>query len=111
MTATGRISYADPQRVPVDVPSIPAYSLADHPESEAPSMRIFLGALSVMSLLLAAKRFYLSEDTGYDIGALFLLLIGIQLFVAAILVHEHQQSRSSKQPAATEREERKEDNS
>jgi hypothetical protein len=59
-------------------------------------MRIFLGVLSALSLLLAARRFYLSENVGYDIGALFLLLIGIQLFVAALLVHEHQESRARK---------------
>jgi hypothetical protein len=61
-------------------------------------MRIFLGVLSAISILLATRRFYLSEDTGYDIGALFLLLIGIQLLVAAALVHEQQQSRTTKPP-------------
>lgn len=60
-------------------------------------MRIVLALLSVIALLLATRRFYRSEDTGYDIGALFLLLIGIQLFVAAILVHEHQQTRGPRQ--------------
>jgi len=58
-------------------------------------MRIFLGLLSAISLTLATRRFYLLEETGYDIGALFFLLIGVQLLVAAVLVHEHQQSRRS----------------
>jgi hypothetical protein len=61
-------------------------------------MRIFLSILSFVALFLAARRFYLSENVGYDIGALFLLLIGIQLFVAAVLVHEHQQARRPKPP-------------
>jgi len=65
-------------------------------------MRIFLGVLSALSLLLAARRFYASEDIGYDIGALFLLLIGIQLFIAAVLVHEHQQARKPKSPPAAD---------
>ena len=60
-------------------------------------MRMVLALLSVIALLLATRRFYRSEDTGYDIGALFLLLIGIQLFVAAMLVHEHQQARGPRQ--------------
>ncbi len=60
-------------------------------------MRIVLALLSVIALLLATRRFYRSEDAGYDIGALFLLLIGIQLFVAAMLVHEHQQASGPRQ--------------
>jgi len=71
-------------------------------------MRIFLGVLSVLSLLLASRRFYISESAVHDIGALFLLLIGIQLFVAAALVHEHQQNRTPKSPASTDRGESKE---
>jgi len=71
-------------------------------------MRIFLGALSVLALLLSARRFYIAESTSHDIGALFLLLIGIQLLIAAALVHEHQQSRTQKPPASTDRQEGKE---
>ena len=72
-------------------------------------MRIFLSILSGLALLLSARRFYLTEHVGYDIGALFLLLIGIQLFVAAVLVHEHQQSRGPKSPPATDSTQSKEE--
>ncbi|MBI3355561.1 MAG: hypothetical protein HY038_02085 [Nitrospirae bacterium] len=71
-------------------------------------MRIFLGVLSALSLLLAARRFSLSENTGYDMGALFFLLIGIQLLIAAALVNEHQQDHRPKSPASTDKGEGKE---
>lgn len=59
--------------------------------------------------MLAARRFYLSENVGYDIGALFLLLMGIQLFIAAVLIHEHQQTRGPKSPPATDSTQSKEE--
>lgn len=66
-------------------------------------MKIFLGVLSALSLLLAGGRFYVSESAVHDIGAVFLLLIGIQLLIAAALVHELQQNRTPKSPALTDR--------
>jgi hypothetical protein len=45
------------------------------------NMRIFLFTLSIVSLLLAAHQFSLTEQTGQFKGALFLLLIGIQLLI------------------------------
>jgi hypothetical protein len=49
-------------------------------------MRIVLLGLSALAIGLATRRFYLTEHIGYDVGALFLLLVGIQLLVAAILL-------------------------
>ena len=63
-------------------------------------MRIFLGVLSALAFLLASRRFYRSENVGYDIGGLFLLLIGIQLLIGAALFHEHHESRTPKGSAS-----------
>jgi len=57
-------------------------------------MRIFLFVLSIISLLLAAHQFALTEQTGQFKGALFLLLIGIQLLIAAALISQHQEERA-----------------
>ena len=62
-------------------------------------MRMFFGVLSAVAFLLASRRFYLTESVGYDISGLFLLLIGIQLFVAAAIFHEQHESRKPKPPA------------
>ncbi len=70
-------------------------------------MRIFLLVLSVLSLLLAAHRFSLAEGTGQLKGGLFLLLIGIQLLIAAALVGDHRDDRAPKSPASTEKNDRK----
>ena len=72
-------------------------------------MRIFFGVLSVVAFLLASRRFYLTENIGYDIGGLFLLLVGIQLFVAAAIFHEHHESRQPKPPVSAERTDRAEE--
>lgn len=61
-------------------------------------MRIFLFAFSIVSLLLAAHQFALTEQMGQFKGALFLLLIGIQLLIAAALVHEHREERPRRLP-------------
>ena len=66
-------------------------------------MRIFLSVLSALALLLAARRFHISENTGHDIGALFLLLIGIQLLIAAGLIHRRQQDRTQRLPGSTDK--------
>jgi hypothetical protein len=65
-------------------------------------MRIFFGVLSALVFLLASRRFYLTESFGYDIGGLFLLLVGIQLFVAAAVFHEHHERRKPKPPVSVE---------
>jgi len=57
-------------------------------------MRIFLFVLSIISLLLAAHQFTLTEQTGQFKGALFLLLIGIQLLIAAALISQHREERA-----------------
>lgn len=65
-------------------------------------MRIFFGVLSAVAFLLASRRFYLTEHVGYDIGGLFLLLVGIQLFVVAAIFHEQHESRKPKPPDSAE---------
>jgi len=65
-------------------------------------MRVFFGILSALAFLLASRRFYLTESVGYDIGGLFLLLIGIQLFIAAVVFHEQHESRKPKPPASSQ---------
>lgn len=64
-------------------------------------MRIIFLGLSVLAILLAGRRFALSEQIGYDVGALFLLLSGIQLLIAAAVFHEQHESRTPKPPAST----------
>jgi hypothetical protein len=49
-------------------------------------MRIFLFVLSIISFLLAAHQFALAEQMGQFKGALFLLLIGIQLLIARLFL-------------------------
>lgn len=71
-------------------------------------MRIFLYALSALSLLLAAHRFYLAEHTGQHKGGLFFLLIGIQLLIAAALISGHREEHTSKSQTSKEKEDRKE---
>lgn len=65
-------------------------------------MRLFFGVLSAVAFLLASRRFYLTESVGYDIGGVFLLLVGIQLFVAAVIFHEHHETRKPKPPVSVE---------
>lgn len=69
-------------------------------------MRIILFVLSIVSLLLATRQFSISEQTGEFKGALFLLLIGIQLLIAAALISEHREERMKKSSASEEREKR-----
>lgn len=71
-------------------------------------MRIFLFVLSVVSLLLATRQFSLAEQTGQYKGALFLLLIGIQLLIASALISEHREERTRKSSASSDKGNRKE---
>ncbi|MDH5641777.1 MAG: hypothetical protein OEY28_10825 [Nitrospira sp.] len=59
-------------------------------------MRIIFLGLSLLAILMASKRFTRFETVGYDSGALFLLLIGIQLLVTAAIFYDHHESRTSK---------------
>lgn len=69
----------------------------------ASDMRIFLFIISITSLLLATRQFSLAEQTGQYKGALFLLLIGIQLLIAAALISEHREERTRKSSTSTNR--------
>lgn len=69
-------------------------------------MRIFLFVLSIVALLLATRQFSISEQTGQFKGALFLLLIGIQLLVTAALISEHREERTKKSSTLEEKGER-----
>ncbi|MCP9463666.1 MAG: hypothetical protein QXI19_09670 [Candidatus Caldarchaeum sp.] len=61
-------------------------------------MRIVLLGLSALAVGFATRRFYLTEHVGYDIGALFFLLVGIQLFVAAMLFGERSDAQDHPSP-------------
>ena len=71
-------------------------------------MSIFLFLSSALSLLLSAHQFSITEHTGQNRGALFFLLIGIQLLITAALVHDHREDRATKSPTSTEKEDGKE---
>ena len=71
-------------------------------------MRIFLFLSSALSLLLSAHQFSITEHTGQNRGALFFLLIGIQLLIVGALVHDHQEERARKSQASAEKEDSKE---
>ncbi len=61
-------------------------------------MRTFLFLCSALSLLLAAHKFSLAEPSGQYKGALFFLLMGIQLLITGALISEHQESQTLKSP-------------
>ncbi|MGQ0557080.1 MAG: hypothetical protein ACT4PN_14175 [Nitrospiraceae bacterium] len=71
-------------------------------------MRTFLFLCSALSLLLAAHKFSLAEPTGQYKGALFFLLMGIQLLITGALIAEHRESQTPKSPPSAEKEDRKE---
>lgn len=66
-------------------------------------MRIFLFVLSVFCLLIAAHRFTLADHSGQYKGALFFLLIGIQLLITAAIIHDHRENRASKSSIKTDK--------
>jgi hypothetical protein len=59
-------------------------------------MRTFLFLCSALSLLLSAHKFSLAEPSGQYKGALFFLLMGIQLLITGALISEHQESQIPK---------------
>lgn len=66
-------------------------------------MRIFLFLCSALCLLLAAHRFSIAEPSGQYKGALFFLLIGIQLLITAALISEHRESQRPMSSRATDK--------
>ena len=71
-------------------------------------MRTFLFLCSALSLLLSAHKFSLAEPSGQYKGALFFLLMGIQLLIVGALVHDHQEERARKSQTAVDKEDHKE---
>ena len=71
-------------------------------------MRIFLFLCSALSLLLAAHKFSIAEPSGQYKAALFFLLMGIQLLIAAALISDHRESQTPKSPTSSNTEDSKE---
>jgi len=63
-------------------------------------MRIFLFISSALALLISAHKFSLADPSGQYKGALFFLLMGIQLLIAAALISEHRESQKPKPSAS-----------
>lgn len=70
-------------------------------------MRTFLFMCSALSLLVSAHKFSLVEPSGQYKGALFFLLIGIQMLITGALIGGHQDERDLKSQKETEKEDRK----
>ncbi len=70
-------------------------------------MRTFLFLCSALSLLVSAHKFSLVEPSGQYKGALFFLLIGIQMLITGALIGGHQDERDLKSQKETEKEDRK----
>lgn len=70
-------------------------------------MRTFLFMCSALSLLVSAHKFSLAEPSGQYKGALFFLLIGIQMLITGALIGGHQDERDLKSRTETEKEDRK----
>lgn len=70
-------------------------------------MRTFLFLCSALSLLISAHKFSLAEPSGQYKGALFFLLLGIQMLITGALIGGHQDERDLKSQAETEGESRK----
>jgi hypothetical protein len=71
-------------------------------------MRTFLFLCSALSLLLSAHKFSLAEPSGQYKGALFFLLMGIQLLITGALIAEHRESQTPKSPPSAEKKDDKE---
>jgi hypothetical protein len=67
-------------------------------------MRTFLFLCSALSLLVSAHKFSLVEPSGQYKGALFFLLIGIQMLITGALIGGHQDERDLKSQMETEKE-------
>lgn len=72
-------------------------------------MRTFLFLCSAVSLLISAHKFSLVEPSGQYKGALFFLLIGIQMLITGALIGGHQDERDLKLQTEGEKKERKAD--
>lgn len=70
-------------------------------------MRTFLFLCSALSLLISAHKFSLVEPSGQYKGALFFLLLGIQMLITGALIGDHQDERALKSQTETEKEDRK----
>lgn len=68
-------------------------------------MRIFLFLSSALALLISAHKFSLADPSGQYKGALFFLLMGIQLLIAAALISEHRDSQTPKSLTLEEKKE------
>lgn len=69
-------------------------------------MRTFLFLCSALSLLISAHKFSLVEPSGQYKGALFFLLLGIQMLITGALIGDHQDERALKSQTETESEDR-----
>lgn len=71
-------------------------------------MRTFLFLCSALSLLISAHKFSLADPSGQYKGALFFLLLGIQMLITGALIGDHQDERDLKAQKAVDQEDRKE---
>lgn len=72
------------------------------------NMRTFLFLCAALSLLISAHKFSLAEPSGQYKGALFFLLIGIQMLITGALIGDHQDERDLKSRAEMEKKSQKE---
>ena len=70
-------------------------------------MRTFLFLCSALSLLISAHKFSLADPSGQYKGALFFLLLGIQMLITGALIGDHQDERDLKSRTEEEKEDRK----
>ncbi|MBS0150304.1 MAG: hypothetical protein JSR31_05140 [Nitrospira sp.] len=66
-------------------------------------MRTFLFLCSALSLLISAHKFSLVDASGQYKGALFFLLLGIQMLITGALIGDHQDERDLKSQMETEK--------
>ncbi len=70
-------------------------------------MRTFLFLCAAVSLLISAHKFSLVDPNGQYKGALFFLLVGIQMLITGALIGGHQDERDLKAQGQTEKEDSK----